>query len=260
MGYSTTLYAVDLEALRSAAGSNDQGLIQRALAAGGSLETDPTQGPRVKVTRDSSIFLNGQLVTLDEFRAALRDPRWKDTNLYWYHERGHKQGIFQEAGSLARMLMSLEGSPIIGIVSCDSEEELISGWDDEEELSDDQAIADLVAGTFTRPECPYGYGLERLCQLFGTRLGVLEGKGRLKSLKINTLLTTAGAPVHLPPVDEFPYVGHLTALEVRQEVERLEAMDLSDPKNKAIEKDRRFFLQCLRSAADQGRAVVFFYY
>ena len=65
MGYATTLYAVDLIALRAAVGSNDAGLVggpvrSPAPPAGG---VDPTRGPRIKVTRDSQIILNGRPVS-----------------------------------------------------------------------------------------------------------------------------------------------------------------------------------------------------
>jgi hypothetical protein len=262
MGYSTTLYSVDLASIQAAVGSNDAALIERALATDGPPEVDPTQGPRIKVTRDSRIFLNGRLVTLDEMRAAFQDPRWADTNVYWHHERGQKEGVYKERGSFVGVMYpALAGSRIAGIVSCDSEEELNSGGtDDEDELSERQAVLDLVAGTFTRSDASYGYGLEHLCRALGDRLGVISGKGRLKALKFDTPLAEPRSPIQMPEVDEFPYVSHLTAEEVRREVGRLELMDLAFPKSAAIEQDRRSLRQYMRSAADQGRGVVSFYY
>jgi hypothetical protein len=262
MGYSTTLYAVDLQALRAAVGSNDATLVERARTAGtGAAEADPSKDPRVKVTRDSRIFLNGRPVTLDGLREGLRDPRWAGTTVYLHHERGHKKGIFSEAGSLMRALgAALAGTRIAGVMWCDTEEELLAGWEDTDELSEEQAVADLVAGTFTRPDCSYGYGLERLCQVLGTRLGVIEGKGRLKALKLDTPLCEVRSPVPLPESEDFPFVSFLTPEEVRREAARLGAMDLSYPRSSAVEEDRRQLFQHLRSAAQQGIAVVAFYY
>jgi hypothetical protein len=269
MGYSTTLYAVDLDRLRAAVGSSDATLVERARAAArgsGPTEVDPTQGPRIKVTRNSQIILNGRPMTLDELRPALRDPRWDGTNVLFYHERGHKQGIWSDGASFMRALgaalgeAAAAGTRMIGIVCCATEEELIRGWDDVDELSAEQATADLVAGTFTRPECSYGYGLELLCQVLGDRLGVIGGKGRLKALKLETPLCDTRSPVPLPQTRDFPSISFLSTAEVRAEVERLAAMDLAFPKSAAVEEDRRSFLQWLRSAAGQGRAVVSFSY
>lgn len=51
MGYSTTLYGVNLDALKAAVGSNDAGLLERLRSAGTvngdqAAEVDPTRGPR----------------------------------------------------------------------------------------------------------------------------------------------------------------------------------------------------------------------
>src|SRR5262245_48249934 len=127
MGYSTTLYAVDLEALRAAVGSRDAALIERAQALRSSADAqgvDPTRGPRIKVTRDSQIILNGQAVTWDECQAIIRQPRWDGMHLYWYHERGHKQGIWSERGSFAQALYAaLGGSRITAMMNCNDEQE-----------------------------------------------------------------------------------------------------------------------------------------
>ncbi len=44
------------------------------------------------------------------------------------------------------------------------------------------------------------------------------------------------------------------------EVTRLRGMDLSYPRDREVEGERRRFLAMLESAAGQGRAVVGFYY
>ncbi len=263
MGYSTSLYAIDLVALRAAIGSNDPILLSRAQAAcqaHGPATKDPTQGPRIKVTRDSQILLNGKPVTPEEMRDHLRDPKWAGTNLYWYHEKGQKSGAWKEAGAFMRQLQSaVAGTRLAGLLSCNSEAELLSGWDDEDELSEEQAVADLIAGHFSRPASSYGYGLQCLCQLLGVKLGVIPGKGRLKALKVDTPLAEPRSPTALPEVDDFPHLSYLSAEEVAQEARRIEAMDLAYPKSSAIEEDRRTLLQYLQAAAREGHAVVSFY-
>ena len=113
MGYSTMLYAVDIDKLKSAFGSKDQALLARVRAVvqereGGDTRVDPTKGPRVRVTWKSEIYFNGKLVTREEFKENLLSPEWAGTNLYWYHEnppRGQKpEGVFKVLGSFAQFL------------------------------------------------------------------------------------------------------------------------------------------------------------
>lgn len=262
MGYSTTLYAVDLEKLRAAVGSNDADLAERVRAVGRdpAAGVDPTQGPRIKVTQDSQIILNGKPVTLDEMKAGVRDPRWAGTNLYWYHERGQKSGQWSERGSFALALQqALAGTRLAGMLACNTEAELLAGWDDDE-LSEEQAALELIAGMYSRPEDSYGYGLELLCRVLGTKLGVMAGKGRLAALKLDSPLEKARLPVTMPPSDDFPTISYLSADEVRSEVDRLSGMDLAFPKNASITRDRQELLSYLRSVAQTGQAMVVFYY
>ena len=64
----------------------------------------------------------------------------------------------------------------------------------------------------------------------------------------------------MPASDDFPTVSFLTTEEVRHEVARLGALDLSFPKSPAIERDRQALVRQLRSAAEAGQSVVAFYY
>jgi hypothetical protein len=157
-------------------------------------------------------------------------------------------------------LLAKAWTGMLGTIVCDSEEELLAGWEDVDELPADQALAELVCGQFTHPDCSYGYALEQLCQALGTRLGNIGGKNRLKALKLDTPLSRTRLPVPMPEVEEFPYISYLTADEIECEVERLRELDLSCPRSELIERDRRWLLQCLEAAADQRMSIVAFYY
>jgi hypothetical protein len=71
----------------------------------------------------------------------------------------------------------------------------------------------------------YGYALERLCAHLGERLDadcwesihwdVLEATG------IEEILTRTGPPVPLPPIDNFPAIGHLKAADIASMVAKL---------------------------------------
>jgi hypothetical protein len=66
--------------------------------------------------------------------------------------------------------------------------------------------------------------------------------------------------VKIPKGDDFPYISYLDSPEVRAEVDRLRAMDLSLPSDPECEGERRRFLELLERAAAQNRGVVGFYY
>jgi hypothetical protein len=280
MGYSTMLYAVDIGELRSAFGSKDQALLARVRAvaqerAGGDTRVDPTKGPRVRVTWKSEIYFNGKLVTQEEFKENLLSPEWAGTNLSWYHENpppGQKrEGVFKILGSFAQFLYPLlkyqvsetgeVKKHIIGINCCSTEEDFARLGDPEDDITDDQALEELIAGKITQRDhaSTYGYALENLCRTLGMFLDAC-GTDQLRSLKLKTPLSKTRLPVKLPKSEDFPYISFLDAQEVRDEVARLGAMDLADPKDPENEEERKYFLQLLEQAAAQNRGVVGFYY
>jgi hypothetical protein len=266
MGYATKLYAIELDALRSAAGSRDARLLSRLRPAkkapkGG--KKDPMQGPRIKLTCKSEIILNGRTVSLDELRTELNRRKWKGTYLFTFMEPGRRTGRWSKPGSFGVTLSKLyPWTQFLGEMRCDSDEDLTRGWEDGE-ISEEQAAAELVEGRVSQPQQAhqYGYGLERLCQLLGKRLATIEGKGgMLRALKLNTPLSQERSPVTLPERDDFPTIGYLTADEVEHEVERLRELDLSFPKSAEIEEGRQTFFRCLMAAANKRAGIVSFYY
>jgi hypothetical protein len=266
MGYATKLYAIDLDALMSAVGSRNARLLKRLRPAQKSLkggQKDPMQGPRIKLTSKSEIILNGQPVSFDELRTELNRRKWKGTYLFTYLENGRRTGRWSKPGSFARALSKVyPWTQFLGEMTCDSDEDLAHGWQDEE-ISEEQAAAELIEGWVSKPQQAhqYGYGLERLCQLLGSRLATIEGKrGMLQALKLNTPLSKERSPVSLPQRDDFPVIGYLTADEVECEVERLRKLDLSSPKRAAIEEGRKTFFRCLKEAAKRRTSLVAFYY
>ena len=86
------------------------------------------------------------------------------------------------------------------------------------------------------------------------------GTDRLQSLQLKTPLSKTRLPVKLPRIEDFPYISYLDAEELRAEVDRLRGMDLSYPRDREVEEERRYFLRLLESAVGQNRGVVGFYY
>lgn len=267
MGYSTTLYAVDLDALKSKIGSSDAALMKRFGRAKKKQATrakHETQGPRVKVTKDSELFLNGQAVSFDELIAALYNPAWKGTYLYEYQEIGGKRsGVFRKLGSFAEAFYpALPPNHYIGTMCCNSEQELLTGWQDDD-ISLSQACLELVAGNITRPDCApqYGYALEKLCSVLGTHLATIEGRGGILShLALDTRLCDERSPVDLPERDDFPTISYLASEEVQRELAQLATQDLSFPESPEAEEDRRTFFEAMQKAASKQLGIVAFYY
>ncbi|MFE3442175.1 hypothetical protein ACFXNW_04005 [Nocardia sp. NPDC059180] len=87
----------------------------------------------------------------------------------------------------------------------------------------------------------YGYALKVLCERFGgwlpnshwcpVRSSWFDTVGEaLRALGITfdpTDLIYSGSPVSLPPIDDFPSIGHLTLAELKPLAESLNAADLS---------------------------------
>jgi hypothetical protein len=267
MGYSTNLYVVDLDALAAAVGSKDAALLKRFSKEAGERAKKlkrEDQGPRIKLTRKSEIVLNGQHLSWDEFVREMHRPKWRGTYVYEFQEPGKRTGSWSKPGSFPIAVgKACADTKFMGTICCSSEEELLSGWEDGDEISEKQAAADLVAGRVTRPgdAHQYGYALERLCRMLGTPLGAIEGKrGILSHLGLDTRLREKRSPVRLPRRDDFPVIGFLTADEVQGELEGLRALDLSFPQSAEIEHDRRTFFKCLQNAAKKGVGIVAFYY
>ena len=281
MGYSTMLYAVDIGALKAACGSKDQALLSRVRAAiqegqGADKAVDPTKGPRVKITWTSEIYFNGQLVTVDEFKENLFRPEWAGMNLNLYQETdpppGQKrEGDYKVLGSFAQFLYPLlkyEVSEtgevkkhIIGVHWCSTEKDFAKLDEPSDEITDEQALEELIAGKITQPRnaSTYGYALENLCQALGTFLDAV-GTDRLRSLRLKTPLSKVRSPVKLPKSDDFPYISFLDVQELQDEVARLRTLDLADPDDPENEDERKYFLELLEQAVAQNRGVVGFYH
>lgn len=282
MGYSTTLYAVDIGELKAAFGSRDAALLERVREAvskwDGTPHVDPTKGPRVECNWKSELFLNGRQMGIDEFKEAMADLKWKGTNIYSYVSgppRGQKrEGPFKEPGQFtifflsevyqyaAKKLGLAEGDRLFeGTEICSSPQQFAGAGSSDDDITEDRALDEIIAGKITQKENghTYGYALEYLALTLGTRLGAV-GKDDLKWLKVKTPLSRTKLPVKIPKPEDFPYISYMEAAEVVSEVERLRAMDLSDAQDPERERERKLFLECLERAAGMNRGVVGFYY
>ncbi len=167
--------------------------------------------------------------------------------------------------------------------------------DEEGEISHARALTDLIMGNPLVEESAhqYGYALKLLCEHLGEWLPsdywesitwrVLQGTG------MGELLQNSGSPVPLPKIADFPTIGYLTAERVKELASKLgdrapTTVDLSGKKkrrslqqwlvDKVIEKithrpmpGDEDLVECmeeyagwLRDAAEEGKALVFFYY
>ena len=79
---------------------------------------------------------------------------------------------------------------IIGINACSTEEDFAGSGDAEDDITDDQALEELIAGTITQQNnaSTYGYALENLCRTLGMFLDAC-GTDQLRSLKLKTPLS-----------------------------------------------------------------------
>jgi hypothetical protein len=109
----------------------------------------------------------------------------------------------------------------------------------------------------------YGYALEALCKHLGGSLPSAEWAGvswfALEATGLDGLMTGAGPPVTLPPIEDFPAIGHLGADEVAERAAS-PARDRPggvDPEYLPLIDE---FQGWLRTAASGRNGLVFFYY
>lgn len=264
MGYSTALYAVDLDRLRAVVGSGDARLIRRLLPAGKKRSKkkvrDTSKGPWVYLKSNGEILVNGQILSYKEMITELRRREWKGKNIYYAEANRVQGGRWRKRQSLFDAIM--DAMPDTQFESYESFK-MSPGGEEVDEITVEEAAAELVEGTVSQPEMgpQYGYGLECLCKAIGTLLTGIEGSGMLQALKLGTRLSERRSPIPLKkPTGEFPIIGYLTAAEVQREADRLGAMDLSYPKDDEIEEDRQELLSSLQTAAKKGVGVVAFYH
>ncbi len=284
MGYSTTLYSVDIGELRAAFGSKDAALLERVreVLRNRDVAKPQVDPPRIFCDAKSDLFLDGKAVTPEELKAALSDPKWNGTGIMLYQDtrRGKTlEGRFRKPGSFFWHIRNLcvELAEQAG-VKFDGQQMLLTledfnaptprtpteatSSDEDDGFTEDQALEELIGGKHTQPgeASNYGYALEYLVETLGTRLGQV-GTDQLKSLKIKTPLSRTKRPVKIPKGEgDFPYISFLDAAETKVEVERLRTMDLSLPKDPENERERRKLLAYLEQAVNQNRGVIGFYY
>lgn len=175
------------------------------------------------------------------------------------------------------------------------EEEEVVDHEEDEELSLGQAVRHLVMGEppDTESAHQYGYALEQLCRHLGEepeerdcwcdiRWTVLETTGMEEVLK-------TGSPVPLPPINDFPTIGHLKAEQIEAIVAKMgdghlktaapsgrkprrsfqswlleKAMNRLTRRGPMTDEDVRELLDeyesWLRAAAAKKKSLVFFYY
>jgi len=118
------------------------------------------------------------------------------------------------------------------------------------------ALADLIAGTIRHPERSafHAWAAELLCLHLGATLDDKGLVGALDGLGLDHNLATSGPPLPIPPRDEPPRLGHLTAAEVAEAACRLDpdTPEADDARGKA----RAAVRSWLRQAAARGQALV----
>lgn len=259
MSSATTLYAVPLEAVQAAMGSQDMQLQEKALAV---TRPKPVTGiPQATIIflPDGSILFNDVPLAADAFRAELARPMWAGVRFRCIEKR---TGDFVQRAKLS--------AAVLAVIQEAAAKGIMSGWEWEvpnegaEDFSLEQAIAELIAGKLSNPDeenrYQYGYALESICHALGQHLGTIEGDILLKHLKLKTPLSRKRKPVRLPATDDAPEISYLTSDEVRQENERLRTLDLAYPKSAEIETGRREYATLVATAAEQGQAIVAFGY
>lgn len=288
MGYSTSLYAVDIAELVAAIGSEDSALLAKLRAATNEESDNDEVQPESDIASlnpDStlrivheSIHLDDHPITVDEVTTALSGvgiiileivihipSHTQEDVLMAIHECFPNSGIEKiliryecEDPELAKY--SSPG-PFLFRPLPDEEEE-----DDEIEpliasfthVSHD-AISDLVSGNLARTDSTHGSALELLCHVLGIRLGDGGMIGDLSPLDLGLPLEHVRPPIPILTHGDFSMISHLTAQETAQEAKRLSELSMDFPDDPDIEEARLIIRTCLDTATAQSRGIVSFY-
>ena len=203
-----------------------------------------------------------------------------------------------DLGELAKVIGSKDEALLAALIADNPElGEPDEEAEEEDQVSESAALRHLVMGETPHPPSAYqyGYALEELCRHLGEWLpGDLWTSIRwtvLEETGFQEILKKTDPPVPLPPSEDFPRIGHLSAEQVRAMVQKMgpdghlttaapsgkkggrslrtrvvtavfsrllsrrEAMTAEDVREMLDE-----YEAWLREAASKGKALVFFYY
>lgn len=280
MGYSTTLYAVDIGLLQATVGSGDSALLKRLEDFNGGaserespeLESKPDRV--IQVTKDGGVLFDGQETTLGSLAESCRSLAGGNLEVHlafgWTEGHSGVIKILNEdvvpQSRVERVIMRAESNdpktsmrPTVFWPRPDDEE------DDEEETSPpsfdvpQEAREDLIHGRLSNCGPEHGRALELLCYVLGDRLRDEDALGDLEPLGLDSPLTRPRCPAGIGEHGDFPIVSFLTAEEVAAEAKRLSKVDLSFPDDDDIEEARETYFRCLKEAAKRKKGVVSFY-
>ena len=284
MGYSTTLYAVDIPALIAAVGSVDAKLQHRLHAA--IEETDPASDsqPQIdtgSITPDStinidhdSVSFDGELTSAERLRTTLatkqianllvlqRVPNHVKWNvLEVIHEcfpgSGIKTVLLDWVCDDPKVAKNITPGPFLFRPMAEDDDD-VSAKVSFGHVSH-TAVADLLSGDLTTPSAEHAQALELFCHVLGNRLTDDDLLGDLEPLELRCPLEKERPPIPISVIGDFPIISHLDSSETASEVDRLAKTNLAYPADPDIEEAREALFDCLSSAASQTLGVVSFY-
>jgi hypothetical protein len=264
MSYTTTLYALDLDRLRTAIGSKDSALLGRVKRE---CLDDPSDGRtlgkllRVELDEAGAILLDGRRAEIEQVKQEVQKLTGTGDRVRMAPQDSRARPDVSQAIREAMIAIAASGGRMPSRETC-RKEDLWNDHDDENPGEEETGVRRLIFGEFSGLDTASddAYALQTLCNVLGTELDTDDALGDLGDLQIDSPLCKWRMPVDLTQPDDFPFVSYLMSEEVAAEVARLESMDLSFPDDKDIEYARNVLLKCLEEANKNDRAVVAFYY
>lgn len=283
MGYTTTLYYVDIEKLRSAVGSCDTSLQKQLIDLVDSekeLDSESlsqiTADATVRITTNGEVLFNNHAKDVEQLCKAIKSM--KNGVIEFIMEPGTETPwtlLHEEVVLATNKVIPQSGIDKV-ITRWHSNDPFVCNspcvsWSRSEDKEftpafcvDEVYLKDIVFGRFSNEDpsssYQYGYALEVLCHLIGTLFPDDDLLGDLEYLALNSLLQEPRIPVAIPEYPEFPVISYLTSEELIKEVDRLSSIDLSYPEDLDIQEARETLFKCLKQASEKNVGVVSFYY
>lgn len=277
MGFSTKLYAVNLDEIRNAIGSKNDLLLNKmcehvaCFLEEESDDDDLSGDVVVKLTADSRILFRGKETGLEELCRLLLDvpsgtvefviePPWTeyhDEVIRATNEVVPKSGLERVVTRFETDDPSIDTTPNVTWTRSDDDDEIGVGMGF---TVSPEALTDLIYGNVAASSASeeHGKALEVLCYILGMMLPDDDLIGDLAALRLDTDLNQVRSPVEQLALTDTLQVGYLESEDVLQEAIRLSKEARDAATDEETQEARNALVRCIKQAAVEGMSIVRF--
>lgn len=263
MSYATSLYAIDLDRLKSSIGSSDEQLILavQRLTSANPIEVIERKFHWVAVLEDGSIALDKRDSTIEDVVQIYTTLTKHDALHFLGKNPDVQRSLFSALGEASAGLKTGAAKLLGHPTTMTLDEFYAYKNDDSNDATTDASVIDsvrsLISGNASGSESRYA--AEHLCRAIGHFLDDDDTLADIAPLQLDTKLADSRDLPKLENDGDFPVISYLTSKEVKKEVKRFGKTDLAYPDDVDIEAAREAFVRCLKEADSSDSSVIAFY-